>query len=68
MPWFPLIPKVYAEPGQMSKIKLFTEIVNGSNRLFTLTKSSILDVWQGPEYVAVQRVTLKTVCLKNSEE
>ena len=33
-------------------MEVFTEIVNGFQRLITFTKSSILDKWQGSEYAS----------------
>ena len=43
-------PEAYSEPCQISKIKSFEKIINGSQPSTIFTKISILDVWQGSEY------------------
>ena len=42
--YFQIFPKVYLEPIETSKMKLFVKILNSLMRLTILTKSSILDV------------------------
>ena len=41
--------EAYSEPCRKSKLKLFTEIVNGLQPLTIVAKSSVLDIWQGSE-------------------
>ena len=40
-----------SEPYQTSKMKLFAKMVKGFQLLINFTKSSVLDVWQGPECI-----------------
>ena len=40
----------------MSKIELFAKIVKGFYLLTSLAKSTVLDVWQGSEYVCALEV------------
>ena len=42
--------EAHLEPSQTSKMDLFAKLVNVSKSLTIFAKSSILDVWQGPEY------------------
>ena len=49
------IPKAYSEPRRTSKIELLANIVYGLEPSLTVfVKSSILDVWMGPEYTSVR--------------
>ena len=43
--------ETYPEPGQISKMELFAEIGNAWKLLASFTRSSILDEYQGSEYV-----------------
>ena len=43
--------EAYSEPYQTSKMKLFAKMVKSFQPLTILTKSSILEVWQGPECI-----------------
>ena len=45
--------EVYSETCQTSKIERFAKIVHGFDPLTIFKKFSILDVWQGSEYVFV---------------
>ena len=47
--------ETYSEPRQISKTELFAEIGNCWKPLTSITRSSILDVYQGSEYVSVIR-------------
>ena len=47
--------ETYSEPCQISKMEVFAEIGNGWEPLTSFTRSSILDVYQGSEYVSVIR-------------
>ena len=47
----PPIPEACSEPCQLSKMKCFTKMLNGFQPLSIFAKRSILDVWQGSEYV-----------------
>ena len=40
-------PEAYSEPSRISKMELFTKIVNGFQPLIIFSKSFILDVWLG---------------------
>ena len=44
--------EAYSEPCQISRIVLLAEICNGWKPLTSFTRSSILDVYQGSEYVS----------------
>ena len=44
----------YSEPCQASKMKLLVKIVNNFQSFTIFAKHSILDVWEGSEYVSVQ--------------
>ena len=46
--------EAYLKPCQESKMKAFLKIVNVFQSLTIFAKSSILDVWQGSEYVSVE--------------
>ena len=41
---------IRAEPCQLSKMGLFTKILNGQKPCTIFAKTSILDVWQDSEY------------------
>ena len=58
--------EAYWEPCYTSKMELFSEIVNGFQPLTISTKSSVLDVWQGSEYVSgnIQRKMKNTFLWK----
>ena len=45
-------PERYSEPYQTSKIVRFAKIVNNQMLLPIFSKCSILDVWQGSEYIS----------------
>ena len=51
---------MYSEPCQTSEMDLFTKIVTYWKQFTHSTKNSILDVWQGSQYVSdeVQLVLL----------
>ena len=56
--WFSFITpelslEVYSEPCQTFKMDQFPKLVNSWKPLAILTKSSILDIWQGSEYASV---------------
>ena len=42
---------VYLETYQTSKMKLFAQVVKDFKPLTILTKSTSLDVWEGPECI-----------------
>ena len=42
------------EPYQLSKMEFFVKKVNSFQPLTILAKSSILDIWQGSEYVSLE--------------
>ena len=42
----------YSETCQTLKMKFFTKIVNGFQTLTIFAKSSIVNIWQGSEYVS----------------
>ena len=43
--------EAYSEPYEISKMKLSTKMVKGFQPLIIFTKRSILDVWQGSEFI-----------------
>ena len=47
--------ETYSEPCQTSKMEFFAEIGNGWKPLTSFTRNSILDLYQGSEYVSVIR-------------
>ena len=47
--------EAYSESCQKSKMELFVKIVNGLKPLTVFKKSSILDAWQGSEYVSLRK-------------
>ena len=44
---------MYAEPWQICKMEVFSKIIDSFQLLTVFSKSSILDVLLGPEYVPV---------------
>ena len=50
----------------MSKMKHFVEIVNGFQPLTIFPKHSVLDVWQGSEYVSACHLK-STVCMRETD-
>ena len=56
--------ETYPDPFEISKMELFADIGNGWKPLTSFTRSSILDVYQGSEYVSV---TISDKMSNNSE-
>ena len=53
--YFDLAIEAYSEPRRKFKIEGFAKLINGFYPLLICPKGSILDVWQGSEYVSEQR-------------
>ena len=53
--YFDLAIEAYSEPRRKFKIEGFAKLINGFYPLPICPKDSILDVWQGSEYVSEQR-------------
>ena len=51
--WLPLVSEAYSQSSKTSKMKLFAKIVNSWKPSTIFAKSSILDVWRGPENVFI---------------
>ena len=45
--------ELYSQPSQIFKMELFAKIVNTWKPLTIFAKNSILDIWQGSEYVSM---------------